>query len=183
MTFGVTTGRSSDNLDSINNHFSSFPFFNIQTGDKGTLGAIGWTGSWLKHTNRAADGKTIALDAGMLKTHLLLHPGETIRTPRILLMDWHGDILDTQNTWRKLMLAYYSPKDLKGNVVAVPACWGSWGTERVAPKLTTIQHLTTKKFQPMSIGLMPVGMNRSPCPLACPPMPGHLGRNIAVTGS
>ena len=79
--------------------------------------------------DEAANGKTLEMDAGMLKTHLLLHPGETIRTPRILLMNWKGDITDSQNTWRKLMLAHYSPKDLKGNPVLNPMCFCSGGGE------------------------------------------------------
>jgi alpha-galactosidase len=144
--FGTTTGRSSDGLRAINGDVSSFPFFNIQTGDHGILGAIGWTGNWLMNINRASDGKTIAFDAGMLKTHLLLHPGETIRTPRILLMNWHGDIAEAQNTWRKLMLSHYSPKDLNGQTVTEPICFCSGGGEPIAGKLATVQFLHDKKI-------------------------------------
>jgi alpha-galactosidase len=144
--FGTTTGRSSDNLRAINGDICGFPFFNIQSGDHGLFGAIGWTGDWLMNISRAADGKSIALDAGMLKTHLLLHPGETIRTPRILLMTWKGDLADTQNTWRKLMLADYSPKDLNGNTVVEPICFCSGGGEPIASKLATAQFIHDKKI-------------------------------------
>jgi alpha-galactosidase len=144
--FGTTTGRSSDGLNAIDGNISAFPFFNIQTGDHGLFGAIGWTGDWLMHINRAADGKSIALDAGMLKTHLLLHPGETIRTPRILLMTWKGDLADEQNTWRKLMLADYSPKDLNGNTVIEPICFCSGGDEPIANKLAAAQFIHDKNI-------------------------------------
>jgi alpha-galactosidase len=140
MEWGAGTGRSSDALDSIGGH-GAFPFYQLQMGDHGLFVAIGWTGSWLAHANRAADGKSIALDAGMLKTHLLLHPGETIRTPRLLLMDSKGDFDQSHNAWRKLILAHYSPRDPQGNVVQVPACWDTWGTETEAVKVGTAKKL------------------------------------------
>jgi len=144
--FGTTTGRSSDGLNAINGNVSGFPFFNIQIGDHGILGAIGWTGDWLMDIDEAADGKTLEMDAGMLKTHLLLHPGETIRTPRILLMNWKGDITDSQNTWRKLMLAHYSPKDLKGNPVLNPMCFCSGGGEPIDNKIATAHFIHDKNI-------------------------------------
>jgi alpha-galactosidase len=146
FSFGMTTGRSSDALRSINGNIASFPFFNIETGDHGTFGAIGWTGNWLMQINRAADGKSIALEAGMPKTHLLLHPGETIRTPRILLMNWHGDITDAQNAWRRLMLADYSPKDIHGQMMMNPACFGSWGAESIDVKIAAVNFIHDKKI-------------------------------------
>jgi alpha-galactosidase len=146
LTFGTTTGRSSDSLQCTNGGIGAIPFFNIQMGDHGLQGAIGWTGNWVMHINRAADGKTLALDAGMSKTHLLLHPGETIRTPRILLMDGHGDFTAAQNVWRKLMLADYSPRDLQGQTIKVPICWDTWGTERAAIKLAAIKGLNDQKI-------------------------------------
>ena len=52
---GVGSGRSSD---------GGWPFFNLQTGDHGLYGAIGWTGDWQADFNRAQDGKSIAMDGG-----------------------------------------------------------------------------------------------------------------------
>jgi alpha-galactosidase len=140
MEWGAGSGRSSDAQDSVGGH-GAFPFYQLQTGDHGLFVAIGWTGSWLAHATRAADGKSIALDAGMAKTHLLLHPGETIRTPRILLMDSQGDFDQSHNAWRKLILAHYSPRDPQGQVVQVPACWDTWGTETEAVKVGTAKKL------------------------------------------
>ncbi|MGD0093922.1 MAG: NPCBM/NEW2 domain-containing protein, partial [Planctomycetota bacterium] len=62
----------------------TFPFFNLQCGAGGFFVAIGWTGQWSASLRRDAAGPT-GLQAGMELTHLLLHPGKTIRTPRILL--------------------------------------------------------------------------------------------------
>jgi alpha-galactosidase len=137
VQLGSGSGRSSD---------GAWPFFNLQTGGHGLFGAIGWTGSWLAHFNRAQDGKSIALDAGMLKTHLLLHPGETIRSPRILLMNWKGDAADAQNTWRQLMITLYSPQDAAGQPAVMPISWDTWGTEFASAKLKVIQGMAAEKI-------------------------------------
>ena len=55
----------SDHLESPGGDPSSentLPFFNLQTGDHGLLGAIGWTGDWKADFTYAKDGKTIAHD-------------------------------------------------------------------------------------------------------------------------
>jgi hypothetical protein len=40
-----------------------------------------------------------------------------------------------------LILAHYSPRDPQGNVVQVPACWDTWGTETEAVKVGTAKKL------------------------------------------
>jgi alpha-galactosidase len=82
----------------------TFPFFNLQCGDAGCFMAIGWTGQW-----SATIGAT-HIQVGMELTHLRLHPGEAIRTPRIMLLRWCGDRSDAHNTFRRLLLAHYLPK-------------------------------------------------------------------------
>jgi len=124
----------------------TLPFFNLQDGNHGMIGAIGWTGNWMASFNAAADGKTATLDAGMPKTHFLLHGGETVRTPRIVFLDWHGNRDDSQNLWRRFVLGYYSPRDTKGQVVTVPLSFGSWGAEAIATKLANIQMLHDKQI-------------------------------------
>ena len=91
---------------------NTLPFFNLQTGDHGLIGAIGWTGNWKADFTYAEDGKTIVMASGMKETHLLLHPGEEIRTPRIVLMSWTGgNWQESQNNWRRLLFAHYTPQD------------------------------------------------------------------------
>ena len=87
----------------------TFPFFNLQCGQEGFFTAIGWTGQWSAALHREAGGAT-RLQAGMELTHLRLHPGEAIRTPRIMLLPWSGDRIDAHNTFRRLLLAHYLPK-------------------------------------------------------------------------
>ena len=52
----------------------------------------------------------------MTKTHLRLHPGEEIRTPRILVLFWEGDRLDAYNQLRRHLVAHHLPK-VDGRVV------------------------------------------------------------------
>ena len=101
---------------------ATFPFFNLDCGGDGLFTAIGWTGQWAAKINRAKDG-SVRLQSGMELTHLRLRPGEAIRTPRILLMYWHGDHIDAHNRlywhgdrinahnqFRRLLMAHYQPK-------------------------------------------------------------------------
>ena len=71
-------GRSSDN--------TALPFFNIEApGKQGVMVAVGWTGSWRADVSQV-DEKTVHVSSGMGKMHLVLYPGEEIRTPRICLL-------------------------------------------------------------------------------------------------
>lgn len=61
------------------------PFVNVNLGQTGELIGVGWTGNWEMNFRRLPE--SLQTTAGMQRTHLKLHPGEEIRTPRILL---HG---------------------------------------------------------------------------------------------
>jgi len=87
----------------------AFPFFNLQYRDEGVIAAIGWSGQWAASLDRSEAGPT-RLQAGMELTHLLLHPGERIRSPRVLLLPWQGDVQAAHNRFRRLMLFEYAPK-------------------------------------------------------------------------
>lgn len=105
----------------------SLPMFNVEWERQGVIAALGWTGPWT--TNFRRKGETdLQLRAGMEPTHLLLHPGETIRSPRVLLLFWKGDRDERHNLWRRLILAHYSPrpggKPFDGLIG--DANWGSW---------------------------------------------------------
>ena len=100
VAFAPVGGRSSN---------GTFPFFNVQSGAGGIFVAIGWTGQWAASVRRGANGQA-HLRAGMELTRLKLHPGEAIRTPRILLLRWNGDRIDAHNQFRRLLLAHYLPK-------------------------------------------------------------------------
>lgn len=96
-----SSGRSSNT--------TAFPFFNLEFEEQGLLVAVGWSGQWAASFARDDSGAT-RLAAGMEQTHLLLHPGESIRSPRILAMTWQGSREDAHNRWRRLLLFHYLPK-------------------------------------------------------------------------
>jgi alpha-galactosidase len=127
-------GRSSD---------GALPFFNLQPGDAGVIGAIGWTGDWAATFRH--EGSGVRARAGMQRTHLVLHPGEEIRTPRILLMFWRGDqpagkpadkpgffetsglsAVRAHNLWRRLILGHHTPRP-GGQPVQLPIGDGAYG--------------------------------------------------------
>ena len=128
VTFAPVGGRPS-------NH--TFPFFNVQYGDEGLITAIGWSGQWAARLERNGTGPT-RLQAGMEKTRLKLHPGERIRSPRILVMAWKGDRVDAHARFRRLLMFEYVPKQ-NGRPLQMPVasqCFDryvntvpSWATE------------------------------------------------------
>jgi alpha-galactosidase len=109
IRFAPAGGRSSN---------GAFPFFNVQYADLGLITAIGWTGQWATSLKRAPTGPT-QLQAGMELTHLVLHAGERIRSPRILVLAWKGDREAAHNRFRRLMLFHYVPQ-VDGRAVRLP---------------------------------------------------------------
>lgn len=96
----------------------TLPFMNLQRDGGGLVMAIGWTGQWRARFGRGED--TLSLTAGMERTHLRLHPGEKIRTPRILLISWEGsDPATGNNLLRQLLIAHYLPR-INGELVMPP---------------------------------------------------------------
>jgi alpha-galactosidase len=72
------------------------------------------------------DGGTVRMQAGMEGLRTYLRSGEEIRSPRMLLMAWEGDRAVAQNTWRRLILAHYTPTP-RGELL--PVCAATWGTD------------------------------------------------------
>lgn len=97
---------------------SYLPFFNVQWSAGGLIGAIGWTGQWMSHIQRSERGLT--LQAEQKETHFILYPGEQVRTPSILLLQWEGnDHLVGQNQLRRLLITHYLPR-INGQVPMPP---------------------------------------------------------------
>lgn len=91
------------------------PFFNLEWGGGGIITAIGWTGQWRAEV---AWGTKTEIRAGMERMHLSLLPGESVRTPRIMQLDWEGDIQDAYNRFRRTMLNHILPRVGDATVVA-----------------------------------------------------------------
>ncbi len=107
--FAPNAGRSS---------LGACPFFNVQWNGGGAVVGIGWTGQWSAAVENR-DG-TVSVEAGMQNMHLALHPGESIRTLRILMMQWSGgDEIRATNLWRAMMIRHIVPR-VRGEVVVPP---------------------------------------------------------------
>jgi alpha-galactosidase len=134
-------GRSSD---------GHMPYFNVDWRSGGIAAGIGWSGQWEARFEVSHDGD-LRFRAGQQLTHLKLHPGETIRTPRILFVFWSGrgekgdspifaetkiatvpgdakigtvpkgDSICGNNLFRRVMMAHYMPRR-GGELVLPPIC-------------------------------------------------------------
>ncbi|HEY3398414.1 MAG TPA: alpha-galactosidase [Armatimonadota bacterium] len=87
-----------------------FPFYNLEypAEQRGVIVVVGWPGQWAASFQRDEDG--LHLTAGQEGVHLVLRPGEEIRTPRSVLLLYRGDLVDGQNQWRRWMFAHNLPR-------------------------------------------------------------------------
>lgn len=109
---------------------TGFPFFDFENGQQGLVAAVGWTGQWAATLSRDENGQG-RLQAGMERTRLRLHPGEKIRTPRVVLMTYSGERTDALNRWRRLLLFHYTPQ-ANGRPAVVPVasqCFDRYSTK------------------------------------------------------
>lgn len=99
-------GRSSD---------GAMPFYCIDTGTAQFAFAIGWSGQWVADITLTPSG--VRVQAGLHDARLRLLPGETIRTPTILMVSDTGEKRDAVNRLRSLLLQQYVPKSPTGGPV------------------------------------------------------------------
>ncbi len=100
---GYASGKSSDGAD-------GWPYWNLQTPGGGMILAVGWPGQWEAKFERSEAG-SLHVRAGQQLTHLVLKPGEEIRTPSTTLLFWQGDdVVRAQNLWRSWYLAHVLPR-------------------------------------------------------------------------
>ncbi len=87
----------------------SWPYFNLDGGQQGTLMALGWPGQWQAEFSAQQGG--IKIVGGQKTTRLRLKPGEEIRTPLVALLFWkRHDWIDAQNLWRQWVIAHNLPR-------------------------------------------------------------------------
>lgn len=130
-------GRSSNNW---------LPFFHLQDGANGLITAIGWTGQWAAEFHRPQGADTVRISAGMEKTHLRLHPGEEIRTPRILMLFGDGDRMAGHNALRQFLLRYHTPRPISGKFTP-PLTIAHWGGMKAPEHLKRIQAYASAGFR------------------------------------
>jgi alpha-galactosidase len=104
---------------------SRLPFFNVRWPFGGLIGGIGWSGQWMFSAQRDHSHR-LSLKAGQEEIRLRLRPGESFRTTRILLVSGEGlDHAQSQNAWRKVVLAHYTPK-VDGVPAEPPIAQNTW---------------------------------------------------------
>ena len=113
LTIANTGGRPTQTV---------LPYFNCSCGsDEGVIFVVSWAGQWNAHFRQAKRGEPksadktavesqLTLQAGQEQTHFLLHPGETVRQPMIVLQFWRGDYAHAQNIWRSWMITHNLPR-------------------------------------------------------------------------
>lgn len=126
-------GRSSNQV---------MPFFNVEGTGGGAIVAIGWTGEWATDFSASKRG-TPMVAIGQAQTHLVLHPGETIRTPRVLVMAYEGDRWRGQNLLRRFVLAHHRPQRNGAPQGPVITC-GNWGGTSAAVHLENIRTIAAR---------------------------------------
>lgn len=87
---------------------SDLCFFNLDAGAQGVILALGWPGQWAAEFTRDIPA-SLHVTAGQELTHFLLHPGEEVRTPLVVILHWSGDWIRGQNLWRRWMMRYGMP--------------------------------------------------------------------------
>ncbi|MBO4326122.1 MAG: alpha-galactosidase [Clostridia bacterium] len=76
-----------------------FPYFNLEYGNGGTFIAVGWPGSWKATFKGGSD--TTRVTAGQNRVDMYLDPGDRIRTPLIVMVNYSGrDENKNMNLWR-----------------------------------------------------------------------------------
>ena len=116
------------------------PFFNVEGKDEGVVVAIGWSGEWAARFSHPSPGPSFQTRAGMALTSLKLHPGEEIRSPKILTLFWQGDRRRGNNLLRQHILAHHRPK-MAGKPLQCPVTIPNWGATSAATHLQNIQQI------------------------------------------
>jgi alpha-galactosidase len=106
MTPGTTETMSGEGGHS---NLRDFPYFRIDTGDAALVAAVGWSGQW-KADVHCEKSERLHLTVGQETTHFKLHPGEKVRTPRILLLYWPHDRVESNSQFRRLLYKHYVPR-------------------------------------------------------------------------
>ncbi len=142
-TLSASGGRSSQ---------KDLPFFKVETGDGSLIAAVGWSGQWAARLS-SPDNRHLRVTAGQELTHFLLHPGEKVRTPRILVLHWEGDTLESNAQFRQLIYKHYCLKRDGKTPLPIPfinTCFtrgGGWLNECNAQNQISL----IKAYQPIGI--------------------------------
>jgi hypothetical protein len=86
-----------------------FPFVKIESSAASYIVAVGWSGQWAMDIACRND-RRLHVSSGLELTHFKLHPGERVRTPRILVFRREGDTLEANARFRELIYQHYAAR-------------------------------------------------------------------------
>ncbi|MBI4580057.1 MAG: alpha-galactosidase [Planctomycetes bacterium] len=87
----------------------NLPFFKLDTARGTVVIAVGWSGMW-KADFTCPENRQLRVTAGLEKTHFRLHPGEKVRSPRMLVLTWCGDTWEANARFRRLLYDHYAAR-------------------------------------------------------------------------
>lgn len=87
----------------------AFPYFRIMTKDFGVNIAVGWPATWIGEIEPTVGGAHVSI--GQARFDMVLHPGETMRTPRANFLAFTGDETRGMNLWRRWYIAHILPRE------------------------------------------------------------------------
>ncbi len=87
----------------------AFPYMRLVGKDFGVNIAVGWPAMWKAGFSAAENG--VHLTIGQLRCRMVLHPGETMRTPRANFVAYTGDEMRGINMWRRWYLTHILPRE------------------------------------------------------------------------
>ena len=102
----------------------AFPYARLLFEGHGVNLAFGWTGTWTATFAQTRDGVTLSM--GQKRCHMVIHPGETIRVPSLVLVRYRGGDDEGRNTWRRWYFAHILPKQ-KGKLLQPKCCMHLFG--------------------------------------------------------
>ncbi len=118
LTFAASSGSSSNG--------ESFPFFDVIGRDEGLIVAIGWSGMWeAAFANKAVGEVTIFARQQNFDAALL--PGESIRTPSVVMTYFTGDYDYGHNVFRRNIISHYTPQVNGDDHFIAPISLDTWG--------------------------------------------------------
>lgn len=93
----------------------TFPYFNFEHDDGGSLFAIGWGGTWkAQFEYDETSNTTNYTGTGTITLNTYLKPGENIRTPLMAQLDYYQrNEAHAMNKWRRWMVDCVMPRDRK----------------------------------------------------------------------
>ncbi len=117
----------------------AFPYMRLICASTCINLAVGWTGMWYAKFLPTENGTTYAV--GQRRCHMVIYPGETMRTPRLTAMISAGDEAHSRNLWRKWYFAHILPKEY-GRPLPPKLCLHVWNVDGPEFTGTTTQKQT-----------------------------------------